>query len=615
MSPAGGESSRHSRSESSGRSSHPRREASGRSADDDDDHGDEDADLIPLLSFTQPAPTSSNPGQASNLPPSYEDALELGPASASDYHPPVRLRSLYRDNMTGSSRWRVLREHLGSLHHLIPEPIMLCFRWIGSAFASVFGGFRKRACTYLTCACMPPQQRLSLAFASLSLVTVLLILAQPWIDTSGIAQGGITAEELDAAIIKPDLVMGPQERLAKNASWQWRRCSSEGEALRWQRKTYCTSTSSLSLHLPTEVKANDATLEVLFDRVQLDTDDLLAAGRIPPGGTSAGTAPGKIEVLVDHSGTHTRFGTIIKVDFLAKYDEDAQPLLQKSTVVVTKEGTDAGQNMQRLRILTPTLPEFFTQHSFNNVWYPHAPIQMSVKIWVPSVEQLQHNGGNDRQALPRIRIATAIADVGLLREGSGYESNTNMDGYEEEEFALKGRSTDPPVLALVRRMPASKSPSAAFFPSVEVSTLSGRIVVPDNTVLAAAESIVLRTHFPRAGVYADAVDRAGREHGNSLSSFGALRAGRGRGQIDLHGSVVVGTRDQVLKDPMSGPTQGSIKLRTMYSQDSVITAWPHALVRAHSLVIDSEPAGVSVRKGAKFVKDKMEVKGPVKPEH
>ncbi|KAK0566811.1 hypothetical protein OC844_000560 [Tilletia horrida] len=592
---------------------HARREASGRTEDDDNDG--EDADMIPLLSFTQPSPNSTGapPGPGA-LPPSYEDALELGPASASEHHPPVRLRSLYRANRAGSSRWREFKEHIGSMHHLLPEPVVLCVRGTGTVFASIFGGLGKRARTYLTCSCMPPQQRLSLAFAFLSFVTVLLIIAQPWIDTSGMVQGGMTAEEVSATIDQPDLILAVGESIAVNATWRWKRCSSEGEALRWQRRTYCTSTSSLSFTLPVEKRADDSTLEILFDRVSLDTDRIAASGKAPPGSTSSGTAPGKIEVIVDQSGKHTRFTNEIKVEMLAKYDEDAQPLLEKSTVVVTKIGTPDETNLHRLRILTPTLPEIFN-HEFNNVWNPHAPLQMSIKVWIPSTSQLHRNGGNDRQGLPRLRIATAIADVGLLRFGSGEEGDRDGEGYEEEEFALRGRELNPLPRLTGKRAPTTPAPSTAYFPSVHISTLSGRIAVGANTVLAARHAVELRTHFPHNGVYADAVARAGKERGNRLSSFGSLRAGRGRGQIDIHGSTVLGASDELFKDIFfKAPNQGSVKLSTAWSQDSTITVWGGATVRAASLEVNADPAGIFLKKGAKFVKDQMVVKGPIKHE-
>ncbi|KAE8232950.1 hypothetical protein CF326_g2016 [Tilletia indica] len=592
--------------------SHSRREASGQTEDDFDDG--EDADMIPLLSFTQPGPASDSQSHApvTSLPPSYEDALELGPDSASDHHPPVRLRSLYRQNRYGASKWREIKEHLGALHHLLPEPILLCFQGTGSALARIVGGFGKRACTYLTCSCMPAQQRLSLAFAFLSFVTVLLIILQPWIDTtSGLVQGGMTPEEVSALVDRPDLILSEGEKVLMNSSWHWRRCSSEGEALRWQRKTYCTSTSSMMFNLPSEQRVDESTLEILFDRVSLETDRIAAVGKVPPGGSSSGTAPGKVEVLVDHLGRNTRFLNQIRVEILAKYDEEAKALLDKSTVVVTEIGDPEGKSLHRLRILTPTLPNIF-KHDFNNVWFPHAPLQMSVKIWVPPLSQLQRNGGNDRQALPRLRIATAIADVGLLKLGSGQQGPLQDEGFEEEEFALQGRQAS--VGRHERRAPTSKAPSSAYFSSVHVSTLSGRVAVGANTILGAKHAIELRTYFPHSGEYADAVARAGRERANRLSSFGSLRAGRGRGQIDVHGTIVLGQNDHVLSNVLEGPNRGSVKLSTTWSTDSTITIWGSSTVRAQSLEIDADPAGVFVKKGSKFVKDSMVVKGPVKHE-
>ncbi|CAD6947962.1 unnamed protein product [Tilletia controversa] len=627
----GGSSSSH-RSQSA-QQSHPRREPSGQT-DDDFDDGD-DADMIPLLSFTHPSPATTSqpqprpPPSSTTLPPSYEDALELGPESASDHHPPVRLRSLYRQNRFGASKWREFKEHVGALHHLLPEPIMVCVAGTASTLGRIFGGFRKRTCTYLTCACMPPQQRLSLAFAFLSFVTVLLIIAQPWIDTSGLAQGGMTPEEVSAAVEQPDLVLAEGENRIMNATWHWRRCSSEGEALRWQRKTYCTSTSSLTFQLPPEQRADQNTLEILFDRVSLESDRIAANGKIPPGGTSSGTAPGKVQILVDHSGKNLRFLNQIRVEILAKYDEDAQPLLEKSTVVVTKTDGAEEKSLHRLRILTPTLPDLFT-HEFNNVWFPHAPLQMSVKVWIPALSQLERNGGNDRQALPRLRIATAIADVGLLKVGSGADTEHYSDGLEEEEFALKGRQFA--SNANGRRAPTAKkqAPSSTYFPSVHISTLSGRIVLGENTILGAKHAVELRTHFPHTGVYADAVVRAGREHGNRLSSFGSLRAGRGRGQIDIHGTIALGSsphtlvdgkieidKDVLLSEEAAGSSTGLVRLSTEWSTDSTITMWGGSGVGARTLEIDADPAGVLWKKGARFskgAKEHMVVKGPVRYE-
>jgi len=578
--------------------------------------------MIPLLSFTQPAPSSTNTSTlgsgggelASNAyPPSYDDALELGPASATDHHPPIRLRSLYRANRYGSSRWRELKEHVGSMHHLLPEPVLTCVHGAGAGLGRFLSGFYRRTCTCLTCSCMPPQQRLSLAFAFLSFVTVLLIVAQPWMDTSGLVQGGMTAEEVSEAITRPDLVLADNEAVEANATWHWKRCSSEGEALRWQRKTYCTSITSFSFSLPTQIRADDTTLEILLDRVSLETDRLAANGKVPPGGTSSGTAPGKVEVLVDHGGQHTRYTNNIKVELLAKYDEDAQPMLEKSTVVVTKVTGPDNKNLHRIRILTPTLPDFFS-HEFNNVWFPHAPLQMSVKVWVPPVTQLRRDSSDERKALPRLRIATAVADVGILRMGSGLDGIRLSDGTDEDEFALKGRALLPTVDGLARRRPAPGTPSAAYFSSIQVSTLSGRIGVGAHTILAANHSIELRTHFPHSGVYADAVERAGRDRGNRLSSFGSLRAGRGRGQIDVHGSVVLSGNDNILDDLQAGPNWGAVLLSTQWSTDSIITIWRGAVIRSANLQIDADPAGIFLQKGSKFVKDHMIVKGPIKHE-